>query len=571
MPGPLDPYWYSETGMRSGAGVMVTPETALRVITVYACVRVIAETLASLPNYLKQILGEDDYGNLKRKLAVKHPLFNILLRRPNPWQTPIEFYEMLTGHVALRGNGYAQIVPGILGAVDQLIPKHPARMKVQQLDNGDLRYVYTDIRGKEEVYRQDQILHLRGFTSDGIVGMNPVAVAREGIGLAIATDRFGARAMHNNATPNGMVVHPSTLSDKAYARLRASMRDQTGGIEKAGSFLILEEGMKWQQVGLDMEDLQFLETRKMNKREICTLFRVPPHMVGDLEAGASYSSVEEMGEDFVTYTLRPWFVRWEQAIARDLIDDPETYEACFDADCLLRGKTVERYQAYSSARTAGWMSANEIRGKEGLNPVEGGDEYSNPATTPGQGPGPGADDDGSGEDADPASPSNGKKKPPVPPPGKPGKPPKKDKKKPADEESDEKAAAVTVVPGVGPRAAWLVVLARDAAARLAAAEVRETERHAAKAVEDLARWKEWCGDFFMRHLFFVEKSVLPLCEAAQHEQPSEAAKWIAGEICDMRAKTVAHAADPAAFIDETRAARPTHYERAILNWLGSKI
>ncbi len=416
----------------------------------------------------------------------------------------------------------------MIGAVDQLVPLHPARMRVQQLDNGELRYIYKNTLGKEITYRQDQIFHLRGWSSDGIIGMNPIAIAREALGLALATERFGARAMHNNATPNGMVIHPSTLSDKAYARLRASMRDQTGGIEKAGNFLILEEGMKWQQVGLDMEDLQFLETRKMNKREICSLFRVPPHMIGDLEGGASYASVDEMGEDFVGYTLRPWFVRWEQAIARDLIDDPETYDCEFDDDCLLRGKQLERFQAYQIGRQAGFMSANDVREKEGWNSVEGGDEYSNPATTPGQGhdPGPGADGDGLEEDADSASPSNGKKKPP--PPAKPPekKPAKKNKKKDKKQGDDEEnASAAQTAPGAP---GWLRVMASDAAKRIAKAEVRELAKRPKQVADDPNRLMAWATDFYEKHEAYAKQVLESLVAAA--DKPPELAAELAGQL-----------------------------------------
>jgi len=537
LPGPLDPYWYSDVGTRSGSGVLVTPETALRLIDVYACVRVIAETMGSIPNLLYRNLGQDEEGNPRKELATDQGLYQVLKSRPNNWQTSIEFVEMMTGHVCLRGNAYGEKVWGSRGAVDQVIPLHPARMQVQQLDNGQLRYVYRRPDGKEVTYRQDEIFHLRGFTSDGMIGMNPVQVAREGIGLAIATERFGARVMHNNAVPNGVVSHPATLSDKAYARLRASIRDQTGGVEKAGSFLILEEGMKWQQIGMKPEDLQFLETRQMNLRQIARLFRVPLHMLGDLEAGASYASVEQMGQEFITYTLLPWMVRWEQAIARDLIADPETYFCEFDVDRLARGDMASRYAAYSVARQSEWLSVNEIRGKENLNPIEGGDEHSNPNVASGQGPVPGKD----GPPAPPAAP---------PVPGKPGKKkPKPDKKKKKDDE--EKPDGEASARGESEPPAWMQILANDAADRIATAELRETEKHASKAAADLSRWSAWSRDFFVGHLFYVTKTVLPLCEAAGMEDPRQTAEAIAGAICDRRAKLLADAADPAALISST--------------------
>lgn len=371
-PGPLEPFWYGEPGARSGAGAIVTPDSAMRIIGVYACVRVLAEGVAQLPLHLYRRLEK---GGKER--AVDRPLYNVLRKQPNKWQTAFEWIEMMQGHVALRGNAYSEIVPGPGGFADQLVPLNPARMKVEQLTSGELRYVYSKPNGDKETYAQHEIFHLRGLSSDGLVGLSPITMAREGLGLALAAEAFGARFFKNDVTPGGVLEHPKEQSDRAYAHLRRSIRDQVMNVDGTGNFLILEEGMTWKQVGLSNEDAQFIEARKFQLSEIARLFRVPPHMIGDLEK-ATFSNIEHQSIDFVVHTLGPWLERWQQALARDVISDPDEYFAEFLVDALLKGDTKSRYEAYGSARTNRWMSVNEIRVRENMNPIEGGDSYENP-------------------------------------------------------------------------------------------------------------------------------------------------------------------------------------------------
>jgi len=365
--GPLDDYWYRPVGAVSAAGVSVDADSAEAVSTVYACVNVIAESIASLPLMIYQRLPDGG-----RRRAPEHPLYGTLATRPNTWQTSFEFREMMVGFCALRGDAFAHILPGPRGFADQLVPIHPDRVRVERISdapNAPLRYWVRQKDGQELPFNQNEIFHIRRRSKDGIRGMSVIDLMREAVGLSLAAESYGARTFSQDASPRGVLKHPGRLSDEAVHQLRETWSTRYSGLSNAHSTAVLTEGMDWQQVGMTSEDAQFLETRRFQAEEIARFFRMQPHKIGIMDR-ATFSNIEQQAIEHVTDTLRPWAVRIEQAIARDLILAPQTYYVEFLFDGLLRGDTLSRYQAYQIAGggPAPWMSRSEIRERENLPP-----------------------------------------------------------------------------------------------------------------------------------------------------------------------------------------------------------
>ncbi len=368
-PPPDDDFWYGAVGQTSQAGVKVSPETAMTISTVFRCVSAIGQDVAGMP--LKM------YRRLERgkEEARNHPLYELLHDQPNTWQTAFEWREMMLGHLLLRGNAYNLIVPGARGFADQLIPLHPGRMKVEQLENRRLRYTYNWENGRQEIFTQDEIFHLRGLSSDGIVGLSVVALARDSFGLGIATERYGARFFGNNAMPGGVLQSQGKLSPVAQARLRDSWQKLYGGVDRSHNIAVLEEGLTWQQVGLSNEDSQFLETRNFQIEEVARWFGVPLHRIGHTEKATSWGTgIEQFNIGYIVYTLQPWLVRIEQAIRRDLILAKETFFAEFLIDGLLRGDSKTRAESHRISIMTGYKTRNEAREQENQNPLPGLDE-----------------------------------------------------------------------------------------------------------------------------------------------------------------------------------------------------
>jgi HK97 family phage portal protein len=354
---------------------MVSEENALQYLAVYACVRVLAESVAGLPLILYRRL---ENGGKER--AYEHPLYDLLHANPNPDMTAYAFWETLIGHTALTGNGYAQVIYNRGGHVYALWPLNPLRMTVERKD-GQLKYTYRlarpDANGQmERFFMADEILHIHGLGFDGVTGYSPVALARQAIGLGMAAEEFGSRFFGNDARPGVVLQHPGKLSDDAYKRLEKSWDQAHRGVNKSHKAAILEEGLTVKEVGIPPEDAQFLQTRSFQVNEIARLYRIPPHMIGDLEH-ATFSNIEHQAIEFVVHTLRPWLVRAEQAVSMRLLTpgERENYFAEFLVDGLLRGDTISRYQAYQVGRQGGWLSANDVRRLENMNPIDGGDEY----------------------------------------------------------------------------------------------------------------------------------------------------------------------------------------------------
>ena len=363
----------------SAAGKSVNERSAMQMTAVYACVRILSESIAGLPLHMYQY--EEDGS---KKKAVEHPLYHLLHDEPNPEMTSFIFRETLMSHLLLWGNAYAQIIRNGKGDIIALYPLMPNRMKVERDTKGQLYYEYQTMKEdaptmKGAVYQLDpsEVLHVPGLGFDGLVGYSPIAMAKNAIGLAIAAEEYGSKFYANGAAPSGVLEHPNVLKDPA--KVRDSWNAAFGGSSNAHRVAVLEEGMKYTPISISPNEAQFLETRKFQINEIARIFRVPPHMVGDLEK-SSFSNIEQQSLEFVKYTLNPWVCRWEQALQRALLDDDEKgkYFFRFNVEGLLRGDYQSRMNGYATARQNGWMSANDIRELENLDriPAElGGDLY----------------------------------------------------------------------------------------------------------------------------------------------------------------------------------------------------
>lgn len=360
-------------GGGSSSGVAVDELRAMQTSAVYACVRVLAETVASLPLFLYR--REKD----KNTKAHEHPLYEVLHDLANNEMTSFNFREVMMTSLLLYGNAYARIIKDKSGHVKELWYLKPQNMEVERDSNTKkIKYTYTDdATSKTFVYKPEQIFHVIGLGYDGIKGLSPIDQAREAIGLALATEEFGARFFGNGARPGGVLEHPGAVKDPE--KLRESWNKVYQGTRNSNKVAVLEEGMKYHEIGLSPEASQFLQTRKYQLNEICRIFRVPPHLVGDLER-STFSNIEHQSIDFVTHTIRPWLVRWEQAIYKSLLNEQERriYYVKFNVDGLLRGDFATRMQGYATARQNGWMSINEIRSLEEMNPIpdeQGGNAY----------------------------------------------------------------------------------------------------------------------------------------------------------------------------------------------------
>ena len=355
----------------SGSGKSVTVQSAIQLSTVYACVRVISETIASLPLGIYETVND---GNEK---ATDHPLYRLLHDEPNSEMTSFVFREVMLAHLLLYGNSYSQIIRSGKNQVIGLYPLLPDHMDVDRDSKGNLTYTYTTSDGKTVSIKPRDVLHIPGLGFDGVMGYSPIALEKNAIGLGIASEEYGSKFFSNGARPSGILTHPNTVKNPK--ALRESWNSAYGGSSNSNRVAILEEGMKFEPIAIPNNEAQFLETRKFQVDEICRIFRVPPHLVGNLEH-ATFSNIEHQSIDFAVHTIRPWLVRIEQAMNRALLSEQEKgrFFVQFNIDGLMRGDYKSRMEGYAIARQNGWMSANDIRALENQNPIpkdEGGDAY----------------------------------------------------------------------------------------------------------------------------------------------------------------------------------------------------
>lgn len=364
----------------ANSGERVDEKSALQISTVYACVRLLAETVASLPLHLYRF---SDKGDGKER-ATDHPLYKILYRQSNPEMTSFSFREAMMTHLLLWGNAYAQIVRdgknGILG----LYPLLPENVEIDRTESGDLVYTYhaytDEVPGehdKDIIFQRDEILHIPGLGFNGLVGFSPIAMMKNSLGTTLAVERYGSAFFKNGAQPAGVLEHPGVLKDPQ--KIRDNWMNAYGGAGNAHKVAVLEEGMQYKPISLPPEDSQFLSTREFGVEEICRIFRVPPHMVQDLKR-STFNNIEHQSIDFVMHTIMPWLVRIEQALVKDVLleEEQDSYYPKFNVDGLMRGDYKSRMDGYAVGFANGFLSPNDIRRLENMDLIpaeDGGDDY----------------------------------------------------------------------------------------------------------------------------------------------------------------------------------------------------
>lgn len=487
-------------GEGTAAGVGVSEEGALRLAAVFACVRVLSETVAQLPFFVYEREGRG------KRRAVEHGLYGLLHDAPNPLMTAFEFWETLMGHLCLWGNGYAEIEYDGGGRVIGLWPLRPDGMGEIRRTGEGLSYVYQLPDGRQTVLSGERVFHVRGLSGDGIRGYSPIGMQRQLVGMGLATEQFGALFFRNGARPGGILEHPGVLDDDAFDRLRAEWNETYGGLGNSHRLAILEEGMKYRQVGVPPEEAQFLESMKFNRSQIASIFRVPPHMIGDLER-ATFSNIEQQSIEFKVFTMEPWLIRIQQAVnARLLGGDGGRYFAEFLPDALLRGDTASRYQAHAIGRQNGWLSANDIRELENLNPIEGGDVYLVPLNMvpAGDEGGEGEGERGSGGAGEMRRLGNGVEI----------------RKEQWDAAKARQKLQASYVP-----------LWEDVAGRIARREVNDVGNAARRLLGKgkADEFGEWLTRFWVEHEGFVERQYRPLIESAARQQAELAGREMGKE------------------------------------------
>lgn len=361
------PTWIKDQFSLSTSGVSVTPETAESVPAVYACVRVISESIAQLPLIIYKRLP-----NGGKQRATNLPLYSLLSRVPNPYMTRFEWIEMMITHILLRGNSFSQVIYDKAGRTKEIFPLNPTRCKPIYKDSGDVTYQYTQEDGRIRIFQSDEVLHTKGPTKDGINGQSPISIVREAIGLAIAAEQHGSATFMNGAGIQGVLHMESNFGEgdeakEAINRLKEDFKNTYTGRENYGKVAILEDGLKFEKIGMSLEDAQFLDTRRFQKEEIASIFRVPPHMIQDLTR-ATFSNIEHQALGFVQHTLMPWMVRLELAIHKTFFGSSDDYIVEFLVDGLLRGDFKTRQEGYALAIQNSTMTPNEVRIMENRNP-----------------------------------------------------------------------------------------------------------------------------------------------------------------------------------------------------------
>lgn len=490
---PWGDYWFMPVPFK-GTPFTLTSDTAMRLTAVYACVRVLAESVSMLPFVLYNESADGSKTPNK-----KHWLYRLLAVRPNDFQDPMQFREMMQGHVALRGNAFAHIVSNGSGIVTDLIPLHPDRITIEPLSDTNWRYRVRNRDQTETILNRGSMFHLRGLSGDGIVGYNPIQAAREAVTTGLAAQDYGMRYFQNDATPGGWIEYPGQFKDDAQKkRFREEFQASQAGRNRHKT-AIFELGMKYHQISVTNQDAQYLETRKFSVSEIARLFRIPPHLIGDLDK-ATFSNIVQQSEEFVRFTLMPWLVRWEQALAYAFLDDEDGLIAKFNVDELLRGDAAARAMVYHNGILDGWMVRNEARKAEGLNPIDGLDEPLRPLNM--------VEENEADEDKGAAMPGDAMPVPP-PKPGEPGTPPPAEQPtKPGKPATNPAKTATAGDAGADMRFFQIVMAAAERVARKETAMVQAALRAPTPA--------EAITDAYEKHVSFVEQAL-----SVSHEQAIE--------------------------------------------------
>lgn len=366
-----DGWIINAVGRPSSSGQYVSPTSALQIAAVFSCVRLLAETIASLPLMVYRRLPDGG-----REVARDHWLYTILHDLPNPEMSSFTLRETLLLNLLLRGSGYGIKVFNRGGRVAEIWPTQSQNVQMfRETESGPLLFRVTN-NGKSQVFTRDQIWHIPGLSWNGIESLSPIGLARESLGLAMAQEEYGSKLFKQGTFLKGVLEHPGVLSPEARDNLKESWKQSHGGSENAGKTAILEEGMKFNPVSMTNEDAEFIKARMFSIQEIARIFRVPLHMIYHSETQPR-ANMEQASLEFVEYSLRPWLVRIEQSIFRDLVPEEERNVIFveFNVEGLLRGAFQERMRGYAVGRQWGWLSANDVRKKENMNPIEGGDDY----------------------------------------------------------------------------------------------------------------------------------------------------------------------------------------------------
>ncbi len=364
---PGSDFWFSPVSLRSASGVRVTSDTAMRHGAVYASVQVLSQSMAVLPFELYRRRAGGG-----RTFVTDHWLYRLMALRPNRYHSPFTWRQMVQGHLVFRGNAFNRIIDDGVGGIAELLPMHPDRVQIEMLDNGSWRYRHKLRNGSDEVLRRDQVWHLKALSDDGIMGLNPIEVCRESIGGAIAAETYANRFFANDARPtSGWVEFPGKFKDKEAKRsFRSQLQEQQAGANR-GKSLVLDEGMKWHEVGMTNADAQFIETRKLSISDIARIFRIPPHKIGDLSRSTN-NNIEQQGLEFWQDTMLPWTSNWASSLLFDLLGEGvEDLEPCFGFSPLLNADSKTRSEYLSRMVTAGILTRNEAREIEGYNPLPG--------------------------------------------------------------------------------------------------------------------------------------------------------------------------------------------------------
>jgi HK97 family phage portal protein len=367
-PGPADDFWYQGVGSSSATGMRVNAESVKRIGTALACGNIITRNVGAFP--AKVYTTSEDGG---KQVADKHPIYPLLYSKPNMYQTAFEFRQMMQGHFEFRGNAYAEKIPGPRGFASQLIPMHPDRVEVISDQRGRPAYRYNDPIGKQTRYLvQEEVFHLKGWSDDGFTGQSTISMGADVFGVAMAAQDYAARYFRNDATPPFIITGANFKTEESEKLFQEKWRAKQTG-KNRHSAAILPQGLDVKTLGLSAQDAQLLDSRKFSRIEICSIFGVPPHLVGETEKAATYASVEQFNIMFAVQCLLPRLVMWEQVIQRDLLEDDSKYFSKFSMAALLRGDTAARFNAYKIAIENGWMCQDDVRILEDMNPIPNGE------------------------------------------------------------------------------------------------------------------------------------------------------------------------------------------------------